>query len=145
MKNDKMAIIELSDMEIIEKIAKKYNLKMKDLGMIIARENTVEKPIQVRFTNSEFNVVKNAADERGLRINAFIRYSIRYARENKLLENMNIKDLSTLSKRDTKETRTKRVAVAFDKGEDFLEIKNFSEKMKIPYSNLIRWIVLKSV
>lgn len=138
-------IIAETDMNMIKNLANKYNISVKELGKIIASENNLDQKKQVRFTNREYEILKNAAEKRDMKVSVFLRYCLKYACDNNILEKMSIKDLTSLTKRDSNELREKRVPVAFDNGEYFLEIQKEARRLEIPYTNIARWLILKSI
>lgn len=133
--------IDTDDMIIIENIAKKYNMTLKNLVKTISKKDVKENDqVAIRFAAEELKTLDKKARKKNMSRSRFCRYAC-HRIINEYIRMDNIDFLSARGvygevKRDIK------VCLLIPE-EDRKQIKEFTEKLSLPLTTFIRYCILK--
>lgn len=135
------AEIKASDMAVIENILRKYNITFADLAKIMSRNDAVKRErIFIRFTEEEAQSVDIKAKNKVMNRSAFCKYAC--YKVMKEYESMKKKDLENIQGEYAAGNRTKRVCVTIFENDQIM-IREFADKLSLPFSAFIRYCMLK--
>lgn len=132
------------DMEIIEEIAGKYNLQIHELGKILSTKKTSgkKKPrLQIRLSDDEIYTIEKRAKEANLSRTRYCRFCFQKAVRNNLIQDIDIMNV-LVEKSKGEKTREQKIIVNFESQKDYLDMKKGADELGIPFSTLVRYIVL---
>ena len=134
--------IETTDMIIIGKIAKKYNISLKKLAQIISQKSIKEKDkiLHIRFTEEELKAVDEKAKKENMSRSGLCRYACF-----KIIKEYKNNDMELQKIRDKygKGDRKVRVCVSFADEDDQRKIKDFADGLSLPVSTFVRYCMLR--
>ena len=140
--DNKIIKIHASDMLVIEDIAKKYNISLRNLAQIITQEQTAvsKKLIHVRFTEQEIKIVDKKAKNAGMSRSGLCRYAcLKVINEYTKMKDINLKKIE---EGHGTGSRNIRVCVSFKNIEEKRKINEFADNLSLSYSSFIRFCML---
>lgn len=125
------------DLDIIETIAKKYNVTVQDIGRSLLSRKYPR--IQIMLTPEELTKIDENANRLNLSRSMYCYLCFRKAINDKIYEKMNIVDIVKKGKNGI---RTEKVAVSFSELGDYNKMMKFAEDMGVSFSSVVRYFSL---
>lgn len=131
-------LIDEKDMELIQKIAHKYDMSVAEFGRFLGKKNN-EKGVrfQIRFSVEELEYVDKLADELEVSRSRYCQIAYRWFVENEIYKTMNILDF-----KESEGEKNMRVSVSFNDAEEYKSLRKFAKEFSIPFSALLRYCAL---
>lgn len=133
--------INLKDLEVIEEIAKKYNMTMKQFGREMLREFKVTKERQYRVSAEELELIKKRAEACGLSMQEYSAAACEYFLKKNELDPAIIK--FEIGSASYGQGRDKRTNVSFSDENVEIALEKLADENKIPFGSLVRYCVMK--
>lgn len=140
-KKDTERSIELKDLEVIQEIAKKYNMSMQGFGRELLREFKVTKERQYRVSAEEVELIKDRAEACGLSVMEYGAAACEHFLKKNELDPAIIK--FEIGSDSYGQGRDKRANVVFANEDVEVALEKMADENKIPFGSLVRYCVLK--
>lgn len=144
MKRDNNELISKEDLEIVEKIASKYNLNLAEFGRTLSRKKNTYPPFQFTCNENEWILIKEKADKLGMSASGYCVYAFEEFLSDENINNLNLLEIYEKIKKNRKgkdksEIQTKRMAVFVHTNSQYLKAKEIANNLSVPVSTLIRY------
>ncbi|MDE6017061.1 MAG: hypothetical protein K2H41_15455 [Acetatifactor sp.] len=131
--------IDQADYEIIESIAKKYDMSVKELAKSLLAKNGRYSIPQILLTSDERSIIDQRANQFNYSRSFYCLMCWKKAVKEGLYKNI---DIAKLQERRYGENSRKTVAIYFKDEDDYNELKDITEKLGVSVSSLIRYFAL---
>lgn len=140
MKNIVTAVIDETDMSVIETIAKKYKMSVVEFGRFLGKSSNAKGVrFHVRFTVDEMEIVNNKASYMGTSRSKLCAHAWKDFLDSGAYKKFNVRDVKG---KDDESGRTERICVIFQEPEEFEKLQEIAASYSIPFSALLRYCVL---
>lgn len=131
-------VIHKSDLELLNKMADKYDMSLVDFGRFIVKmKNDKGVRFHVRFSVDELFAVDQKANMLNLTRSKFCNTASKW-----FVNSDEYKNFKLTTIKETAGDRDMRVCVLFTDAEDYKSLHELSKRMSIPFSALIRYCAL---
>lgn len=141
------SIITKEDLEVITKIADKYNFSLADLGKVLCRKKMSYPRFQISCNEIEYETIKSRADKYNLSMSKYCLCCFEKAIKTENIEDINFLEIFEELRKSKKEKKAgdkgrQRINVCLRSNEDYLKAKEIAKKLDIPLALFVRYVAL---
>ena len=131
--------INQEDYEVIESIAKKYGMSVKELAKSLIAKKGRYPVMQILLTNDERSIIDQRADQFNRSRSSYCLACLKKAIREELYKDI---DIEKLQKRRYGENTRKVVAIYFKSEKDYNALRDLAERLGVSVAALVRYYAL---
>jgi hypothetical protein len=131
-------VIDKKDLELIEKLAEKYDMSIVEFGRFLGKKSN-EKGVrfQIRFSVDELAYVDEKSNMMDVSRSKYCQMAYQWFVENNIFKSMDISDF-----KESDGKKSERVSVLFSDADQYKSMRKMASDFSIPFSALLRYCAL---
>lgn len=136
-----MKIIEKEDIKILENIAEKYKVDLKELGQYLIKKDTERLVHQIRVNADELSIINNKADKLNMKRSEYVRSCfLKIINDGTFI----LTDISEIKKTSRNQKRDIKIPISFNNIDEYMKMRTLAKKYSLSFASFLRYISLST-